>query len=165
MVNLSWKDAGKLNTIMINAWIRIGVTIQQSISLAIQFSTILTVQIEGSCVPSHQEVHWELLWHYATNQMKSCEGLMLSLSQDLTKFSALLMLSGFPPCTSFPMSLFCSTRPKKKPHDSAFWCCWRLNTTVPLKVFHPFKTSPVKAYTGHSPRRWIVAFKRSGQLA
>lgn len=164
MVNLTRKDAGKLNTIMTNACIRIGLQFNSQSFLQYNFPLYWQSSYRGPvCPPTRKDSEncFGIMPQTRWNHVRALCFLPLKILLN----SQLLMLSGFSSCTSFPMSLFCSTQTKKTLHNSVFWCCWRLNTAVPLKVFCPSKTPPVKACTGHSPRRWIVAFKHSGQLA
>lgn len=163
---MSWKDASNLNTVTVNACIKRGITIQLVyLPCNTIFQYIDSVQREWTCTTSYQEIYWRLLWRYAMNQMKSCEDLMLSPPQDPTKFPALSTLSGFPLVKIF-LCIYSATHNPKRTYDFAFWCCWRWNTTVPLKVFHAsFKTTSVNAHTTESFTKMTDFFKQAGQLA
>lgn len=126
--NLSWKDGGKLNTVMVNVCIKTGITIQLvNLPCNTIFQYIESVQIEWTCMTSYQEVYWKLLWCYAVNRMKPCEDLMLSPPQDLMTFLAVSTLSGSPSRKSSSMYLFCNTQPKKN-----LWFC----LLASLKIKH-----------------------------
>lgn len=147
--NLSWKDAGKLNTaLMLNVCLKIWITIQLVyLTCSTVFQHIDSAQLEWTgltCQEGHRKLPSAMLASEPSGTVSGPYASSPSRSYQATRIST---VSGLPSCWSFLMYLFCNTQPKKNP-GSAFWLCWRLKATVPLKVFHSsLKTTSAKAHT------------------